>query len=94
MHFIVHCLDHPAAVEERLAHYDAHKTYLGAASIRIVISGPLLADDGATMIGSLFLVEAASKAEVEAFNAADPFNQAGIWREIRIHPFLKRMDNR
>jgi uncharacterized protein YciI len=94
MHFIVHCLDHPGTVGDRLAHYDAHKAYLGAAPIRIVISGPLLADDGETMIGSLFLVEAASKAEVEAFNAADPFNQAGIWQDIRIHPFLKRMDNR
>ena len=31
------------------------------------------------MIGSLFLIEAPSRAEVEAFNRADPFAAAGIW---------------
>ncbi len=94
MHYIVHCLDRRDAVKDRLAHYEAHKAYLAAASVKIVISGPLLADDGQTMIGSLFLLEAADKKSVEAFNAADPFNKAGIWAQINIHPFLKRMDNR
>ena len=94
MHFIVHCLDRQGAGADRLAHYEAHKAYLAAAPVKIVVSGPLLADDEQTMIGSLFLVDAASKADVIAFNRADPFNKAGIWQEIRIHPFLKRMDNR
>ncbi|WP_294640231.1 YciI family protein [uncultured Aureimonas sp.] len=94
MHFIVHCLDRPNAVQDRLAHYDAHKAYLASASVRSVISGPLVADDNETMIGSLFLLEADSKDEVLAFNAADPFNRAGIWEKVEIHPFLKRVDNR
>jgi uncharacterized protein YciI len=94
MHFVVHCLDRPGAIKDRLAHYDAHRAHLGAAPIKIVISGPLVADDGETPIGSFFLLEAASRTEVEAFNAADPFNRAGIWQEIRIDPFLKRTDNR
>lgn len=94
MHFIVHCLDRPNAVQDRLAHYDAHKAYLASASVKSVISGPLVADDNETMIGSLFLLEAETKDEVLAFNAADPFNQAGIWEKVEIHPFLKRVDNR
>jgi uncharacterized protein YciI len=94
MHYIVHCLDRPGAVQDRLANYDAHKAYLSSAPIRIVISGPLLADDGETMIGSLFLFEADSKEAVVAFNKADPFNAAGIWQQVNIHPFNKRMDNR
>ncbi|MBB3937774.1 YciI family protein [Aureimonas phyllosphaerae] len=94
MHFIVHCLDRPNAVQDRLAHYDAHKAYLASASVKSVISGPLVADDNETMIGSLFLLEADSKDEVLAFNAADPFNRAGIWEKVEIHPFLKRVDNR
>ncbi|KQQ86205.1 YciI family protein [Aureimonas sp. Leaf324] len=94
MHFIVHCLDRPNAVQDRLAHYDAHKAYLASASVRSVISGPLVADDNETMIGSLFLLEADTKDEVLAFNAADPFNRAGIWEKVEIHPFLKRVDNR
>lgn len=94
MHYVVHCLDHPGFVEKRLENYDAHKAYLGAADVTIVISGPLLADDEETMIGSMFLLEADSLAEVEAFHKNDPFYAAGIWEKVSIRPFLKRMDNR
>jgi uncharacterized protein YciI len=94
MHFVVHCLDHDGAVEKRLAHYEAHKAYLAAASVKTVISGPLLADDNETMIGSCFVLEADSKADVIAFNANDPFNKAGLWKSVNIHPFNKRVDNR
>ena len=54
------------------------------------MSGPLVADDGQTMIGSLFLIEAPSRAEVEAFNHADPFAAAGIWDKPSITAFLRR----
>ena len=94
MHYVVHCLDHDGAVQKRLENYEAHKRYLASALMKTVISGPLLADDGETMIGSCFLVDADSKAEVEAFNANDPFARIGLWRQVSIHPFNKRVDNR
>lgn len=93
-HFIVHCLDASDALPRRLKHYEAHKAYLSTAPVRILVSGPLMSDDGETMIGSLFLIEAETKAAVEAFNGADPFRRAGIWAEIQIHRFLKRVDQR
>lgn len=92
--FIIHCLDKPGALRSRLRHYDAHKAYLATAPVRILISGPLVSDDGETMIGSTFLVEAADRTAVEAFNQADPFFSAGIWQDIAIHRFLKRVDQR
>ena len=94
MHYVIHCLDHPGAVQTRLDNYEAHKAYLGAARIRTVISGPLLADDEQTMIGSCFLVEAASLAEAQQFNRDDPFNKVGLWQTVSIRPFSKRVDNR
>ena len=94
MHFVIHCLDKPNAVQQRLAHYDAHKAYLSAPTVAILVSGPLLAPDQETMIGSFFLVEAESQAQVEAFHNNDPFKKAAIWEKVSIHPFLKRMDNR
>jgi uncharacterized protein YciI len=54
------------------------------------MSGPLVADDGTTMIGSLFLIESPGRAEVEAFNRADPFAAAGIWEKVTITGFLRR----
>jgi uncharacterized protein len=94
MKIVVHCLDHEKALSLRLANYEAHKAYLASGSVRTVISGPLLALDGETMIGSLFVFEAATLDEVKAFNAADPFARAGVWAEVKIHPFNLRIDNR
>ncbi len=94
MHYIIHCLDKPNSVGKRLENYEAHKAYLSSATIKMVISGPLLADDEETMIGSCFLVEANNLQEVEAFNHADPFFKADLWAQISIRPFNKRVDNR
>lgn len=94
MHYIIHCLDRPGALPVRLENYAAHRAYLAAPAVKIVISGPLVAGDNETMIGSCFLVEADSLEEAAAFNRNDPFNAAGVWEQINIHPFLKRMDNR
>ena len=91
----VHCLDHPGALPKRLANYEAHKAYLGApGAVRTIISGPLLDADGESMIGSLFVFEAATVEDVVAFNRADPFNAVGVWAEISIRQFSLRVDNR
>ena len=94
MLFVVHALDHDDAPGRRLENYEAHKSYLAACGMKTVVSGPLLADDGETMIGSLFIVEAASKEDVIAFNRADPFARANVWKDVQIHAFNKRVDNR
>ncbi|MGY3617146.1 uncharacterized protein YciI [Bradyrhizobium sp. USDA 10063] len=93
MLFVIHALDRADALPTRLANYDAHKAYLADTSrfgVKIVMSGPLVADDGQTMIGSLFLVEAPSRAEVDAFNRADPFAAAGIWERVSVTGFIRR----
>jgi uncharacterized protein YciI len=91
--FALHALDRFGALPKRLANYDAHKAFLSDTSpygIKVVISGPLTADDGTTMIGSLFLIEAADRAAVERFNAADPFRAADIWETVSITGFIRR----
>lgn len=93
MLFAIHAVDRTGALPTRLAHYDAHKAFLGDTSafgIKIVMSGPLVSDDSTTMIGSLFLIEAPGRSEVEAFNRADPFAAAGIWDKVTITGFLRR----
>lgn len=93
MLFAIHGVDRPGALDTRLAHYEAHKAFLSDTSafgVEIVMSGPLVADDGTTMIGSLFLIDAPDRAAVEAFNAADPFRKADIWERVTITGFLRR----
>ena len=93
MLFIIHAVDRTDALATRLEHYDAHKAFLSDTSrfgVKIVMSGPLVPDDGKTMIGSLFMVEAPSRTEVEAFHQSDPFLAAGIWNNVTITGFLRR----
>jgi uncharacterized protein YciI len=93
MLFIIHALDKAGVLPLRLAHYDAHKAFLSDTSphgVKIVMSGPLVADDGETMVGSMFLLEADSRETVERFNRADPFHAAGIWERVTITAFLRR----
>ena len=93
MLFVIHAVDKPDALDTRLLNYDDHKAFLSDTSafgVRIVMSGPLTADDGSTMIGSLFLVEAPDRAAVEHFNRADPFHHVGIWDRVTITGFVRR----
>jgi len=39
------------------------------------------------MIGSFFILDLPDRAAVEAFNAADPYTQAGLFGSVRIQPF-------
>jgi uncharacterized protein len=93
MLFVIHAFDKPGALSTRQAHYDAHKRFLSNTTpygVGIVMSGPLVADDGVTMKGSMFLVEAADRRAVERFHEDDPFYKAGIWEGVTVTAFLRR----
>ncbi len=93
MLFVIHAFDKANGHPVRMANYDAHKSFLTQDEkygVRIIMSGPLVADDGETPIGSHFVVEAADRAAVEAFHHADPFYAAGVWESPSITAFVKR----
>lgn len=66
---------------------DAHRTYLLRPdhAPHFIARGPLLSEDGEDWIGSAMLVEFPSRAAVESMLADEPYNQAGLYREIEIH---------
>jgi uncharacterized protein YciI len=91
--FAVHALDNPDALPLRLEHYAAHRVFVEsehAFGVSVVMSGPLQSDDGEMMIGSLFIIEAESRAAVVAFNQADPFFTAAVWGQVSISRFHRR----
>jgi len=91
--FAVHALDHPGALPLRLEHYAAHRAFVESEDmrgVRVVLSGPLQTPDGDTMIGSLFLIEADTQAQVEEFAHGDPFLVHGVWGQVSITRFHKR----
>ncbi|MEM9193770.1 MAG: YciI family protein [Myxococcota bacterium] len=88
MHYLVTNLDHPSKEALRLETRDEHLAYLRSqTTVRLVLAGPLMSDDGTTMTGSHLVVEAESRAAVEAFCAADPYAKAGLFQESQIHPW-------
>jgi uncharacterized protein len=97
MLFAIHALDADGALPKRLEAGDAHRAHIADASsygVKIVISGPLVKDDGETMIGSLIVIEAANREAAERFNVNDPYRVAGVFEKVTISGFLKRQDNR
>ncbi len=91
MLFVIHALDNDGMLDTRTQTFDAHKEYVAGADVQVVMSGPLVTDDGETVIGSLFLIEAADRAALDAFHHGDPFFKAGIWKEIHIQAFHRRV---
>lgn len=87
MIFVFHLLDKPGTGELRQRVRPEHKAYLARVAERIAFAGPLLHEDGQTMLGSLLAIDFDSRAAAEAWLADEPFTRAGLYGETRIHPF-------
>jgi uncharacterized protein YciI len=64
-----------------------HKTYLGQVADRIAFAGPLLADDGQTMVGSLLVIDFADRQAALEWMRHEPFTQAGLYASTQVHAF-------
>lgn len=76
------CTDKPGHLEVRKANRDAHLAHLKA-DPHVVQAGPFVSAAG-DMSGSLILFATEDRAHVEAFAAADPYAQAGLFEDVRI----------
>jgi uncharacterized protein YciI len=80
-------IDKPGATQLRQELRPAHKAYLAQVADRIAFAGPLVADDGATMIGSLLSIDFASRDDANAWLADEPFTRAGVYASTSVHAF-------
>jgi uncharacterized protein len=70
MHFVIHAVDRKDALPVRAKHYRDHRIHLDRAGdhgVSVMTAGTLVAEDGATPVGSLFILEAAARDAVDAF---------------------------
>ena len=84
--FVLACFDKPNSLDLRMATREAHLAYAGEHRAMIKVAGPML-DDAEGMAGSLFILEANDRGAVEAFNAADPYQQVGLFGQVEIRGF-------
>lgn len=87
MLYVIHAHDKPDGGAGRQAHRAAHLEYLKSRGAMVRTAGPLLADDGQAMIGSMLVIEAPDKAAAQAFAEGDPFHRNGVFARVDIHPW-------
>ena len=91
--FHVMALDKPDALDLRLENRAAHLEWAKAAGDTVRMAGPLLADDGESFVGSVFLIEAESEEALKAIQAEDPYVKAGLFQTVDIRPFKLVISN-
>ena len=82
MYFAFIGKDKPGALDLRKSTRDEHVAFLKTLA-NLKMAGPLLDDDG-QMCGSLLVLEAENKAEVEATLARDPYARVGLFETTDI----------
>ncbi|GAA5237128.1 YciI family protein [Verticiella sediminum] len=87
MIFAFHLIDRPDAGDLRLCVRPEHKAYLALVAERIAFAGPLTADDGQTMLGSLLVIDFEDRAAAMQWIAEEPFTKAGLYQTVSILPF-------
>lgn len=84
MLYIIYQHDRPGGAAIRAARREAHFAYLDGHADKLVLGGALLDEDGETRIGSVLIVNVASRAEAEAFSENEPFRAAGLFDRVEI----------
>ncbi|MES2100080.1 MAG: YciI family protein [Pseudomonadota bacterium] len=87
MLFAFHLVDRADASELRTRVRPEHKAYLAQVAERIAFAGPLVADDGQTMLGSLLVIDFADRAAALDWLAREPFTLAGLYGQSQVHAF-------
>ncbi|MDQ7997687.1 MAG: YciI family protein [Luteibacter sp.] len=94
MFYAIVALDHPNSLEKRLAARPAHLARLNALKDegRLKLAGPFPAIDSndpgeAGFTGSMIVAEFSDLAAAEAWAGADPYVEAGVYRDVTVRPF-------
>jgi uncharacterized protein len=89
MLWAVMCWDRENTAEVRERVIGIHREFLDRTNPSIFFSGPLLSDDAGKSFGSLFILNVKDRAAAQAFVDAEPFNQNGVFAEVRIFRMRK-----
>ena len=84
--FMLACFDKPDSLSLRMATREAHLAYVRETAGVVKLAGPML-DEADAMAGSLFILDVEDRAAAEAFNAADPYQTAGVFGRVEIRGF-------
>ncbi|MBA2932697.1 YciI family protein [Sphingomonas sp. CGMCC 1.13654] len=86
--FAILCHDRPDAGSLRANTRPRHLEHLERIGGALFLAGPMLGEDGAPR-GSIVIVDMADLESAEAFAAADPYAEAGLFAEVSVTAFRK-----
>jgi len=87
--FVVHGFDKPGS-DLRQDLIAAHRAYMDTEA-EVLSSGPLVDDDGETMIGSILIIEAADREAIDKVVAGDPFVKGGVFESLTVSRWYQRV---
>lgn len=87
MMYAITCIDGPQGTELRKHLREKHLAHLDAHAAQMQLAGPLLDETGELPIGSLLIMDFDNLAAAEAFTAADPYQQGGVFESVTITRF-------
>ncbi len=93
MLFVIHAVDKRGGISTRAKFYRAHRIHLDQAEqhdVDVITAGTLVADDGETPVGSIFVIDAKNRAAVDAFTRSDPYHVNKVWETVQIHGYNKK----
>jgi uncharacterized protein YciI len=93
MLFVIHAIDRNDAMPTRAKFYRDHRIHLDRAGdhhVDVATAGTLIADDGETPCGSVFVIDAKDRATVDAFVRSDPYHVNDVWERVEIHGYSKK----
>ena len=83
MLFAIYALDKTDSLDLRMANRPAHFDYVEQTG-QVKAGGPLLAEDGETMIGSLAIVDVEDLEAAHTWSKGDPYRKAGLFQSVDI----------
>ena len=85
MQFLIKAYDGPNMLEKRMEVRPRHLEGMSKLSEHIICAGGLLDDEG-KMKGSALIMDFASRSELEAYLAAEPYVLENVWQKIEVEP--------
>jgi uncharacterized protein YciI len=93
-HFVVYMLDKSDTGPLRETVRPRHLQFIKGLGPRIKVGGPLLAPDGETKIGGMYILDADDLPSARAVAESDPFFIEGVAAALDVRPWRWQTDNR
>jgi len=87
MRYALICIDKPNALQTRVDNREAHLEHIRSSGV-VEQAGPFI-DAAGQMCGSLIVLGVGSKAEAEAWAAADPYAKAELFQSVMIQEWKR-----